>query len=298
GRVADGRVPGEELGEGDEVALADRRRRRGHVAPVELVEAGALAAAGLEAQPEPVSGAPRRRAQQKRVRLGSDVAPDEIPVRLETAGREHGRRPSRNLYERLAEPHASARRLEDGPRQPFRLEPATGGRRIACAALGHHGPERLEPVEIAVEPVEHGVLEHRIAVGAFRPEAIKVAVTPDDAARQEHRAAAAASLLIDLNRRAPGAGLRCRGEPGHPGAGDDQIRQTSENVGLCSTYSILIRFGPQTNTANVLAASRTSATSIPRRRASSSCSCPESTSSAMWFRSGRSPSEARACTSV
>ena len=76
----------------------------------------------------------------------------------------------------------------------------------------------------------------------------------------------------------------------------------ARNSGLCSTYSSWMPSGPHTKNANVFAASRTSAISMPRSRASSRCSWPESTSSAMWFSSGRSvlavaPATRRRCLS-
>ena len=42
-----------------------------------------------------------------------------------------------------------------------------------------------------------------------------------------------------------------------------QVRYFSAKVGLCSTYSIFTRSGPQTKTASVFGASTTSATSMP-----------------------------------
>src|SRR5205823_10477350 len=62
----------------------------------------------------------------------------------------------------------------------------------------------------------------------------------------------------------------------------------SENVGLCSTYSICTRSGPQRNAAYVFAASTTDSTSIPRSPASAITSSAEPTSTARWFSSGRS----------
>ena len=78
-------------------------------------------------------------------------------------------------------------------------------------------------------------------------------------------------------------------EARHPRARDrDAPTQVSENVGLCSTYSIRTRSGPQTKTASVFGASTTLSISTPRSRAAATCSSAESTRTARWLRSGRS----------
>ena len=133
-------------------------------------------------------------------------------------------------------------------------------------------PSDSSHVEVGIEAIEDRALKRLVAAGAFGAEAIELAVPPDHAAREQHRAASAIALLVDLDGRAVRARLRSRHEPRHAGSGHYEVGQTREKVGLCSTYSSLMRSGPQTKTANVLAASRTSATSMPRRFASSSCS--------------------------
>src|SRR6185437_3094204 len=77
-----------------------------------------------------------------------------------------------------------------------------------------------------------------------------------------------------------------RDQAGEPGPGDRD--HFNENVGLCSTYSIRTRSGPQRNAANVFAASTTDSTSMPVSPASATTSSAESTSTAMWLSSGRS----------
>src|SRR5204862_3339759 len=107
-------------------------------------------------------------------------------------------------------------------------------------------------------------------------------------ARQAHRPADVVPLLEDLDIGSELPRPCCRREAGHPGPRDDQLGHFRAKPGLCSTYSIRIPYGPVTNTAQVFAAS-TSSYSSPRSRALSTCSLYESTSSARWFSSGRSP---------
>ncbi len=133
--------------------------------------------------------------------------------------------------------------------------------------------------------------------GHSRAEALEVAVAPDHPAGQQHRAAGAVALLAAARRRRRSC-TRLRGgrQPGHAGPGHDQVRhrassdQSQREPGLCSTYSSLMRSGPHTKTANVFAASRTSATRARGRAPPRGAPAPESTSSAMWFSSGRSVS--------
>ena len=63
-----------------------------------------------------------------------------------------------------------------------------------------------------------------------------------------------------------------------------------EKLGLCSTYSMRTRSGPQRKTAYVFAASTTLSTSTPSSSASLMCSSAESTRTARWFSNGLSGS--------
>src|SRR5439155_25257622 len=164
----------------------------------------------------------------------------------EAAGGEDDRGPARQRAQGLVERDA-ARSLDQRLGQPGRVEADAGRERVAGLAPGQGRPERLEPVEVRVEPLEDESLKRGVAVGAVRAEGVELAVPPDDPAREQHRAAGAVALLEYAHVRPARACLRGRREPGHAGPGDDQVRppaQTSEKLGLCSTYSSLIRSGP------------------------------------------------------
>src|SRR5205807_9511955 len=99
---------------------------------------------------------------------------------------------------------------------------------------------------------------------------------PDDAAGDEQRAAWTSCLPASDCADAELTPPHGRAEAGHPRAGNGYF---NEKVGLCSTYSIRTRSGPQTNTARVFAASTTFST-MPIDSASSVCSSAESTRTA------------------
>src|SRR4051794_4234021 len=109
---------------------------------------------------------------------------------------------------------------------------------------------------------------------------------PEDAGREQHRTAGARALLDDADAAAELAQACCADEPGQAGAGDEDVAQVSENVGLCSTYSTRTRSGPQTKTAYVFAASTTLSISMPLSFADAMLSSVESTRTARWLRSG------------
>jgi hypothetical protein len=98
-----------------------------------------------------------------------------------------------------------------------------GRARVAGLALGDVTPERLEPPEVAVEAVEHEPLELGVAVGRFGAEELEVAVAPDDAAREQHRAAGPVALLEHRHVRPELARVGGGAQPGHAGAGYDQV---------------------------------------------------------------------------
>ena len=124
-----------------------------------------------------------------------------------------------------------------------------------------HARRPLEPLERLVEPLPDQALQALVAVRALARGSRRARGA---ARRRSSRAASnrparlpfswTTTLVPEL------AGARGRDEPRHPRAGDGQ-RQFSANVGLCSTYSILTRSGPQRNTAYVFGPSTTSATS-------------------------------------
>src|SRR5581483_113287 len=144
--------------------------------------------------------------------------------------------------------------------------------------------------ERVVEPVPDQGLEILVAAGALCAEVVPLEVAPDDAAGEQHRAPHPRPLLHDL-RLDTELAQACGGDqPCHPGSCDEHgaRRYRSENVGLCSTYSMRTCSGPRRNTAYVFGASTTLSISTPRSFAAAMCSSAESTSTAMWLSSGRS----------
>jgi len=92
-------------------------------------------------------------------------------------------------------------------------------------------------------------------------------------------------------RHRPHPGWRARAAAQRPAMpAPATTNYVSEKVGLCSTYSIRTRSGPQRKTAYVFGASTTLSTSTPSSSASAMCSSAESTRTARWLRSGRSGS--------
>src|SRR5919106_1586500 len=184
----------------------------------------------------------------------------------------------------------SARSSHQRLSQPLRVEAHSGGQWVSRLAR-HRGPsQRLQPPDVRVKPLEQQLLQISVAARALGVEPVQLPVAPDHPARQPHRPAGAVQLLVHRRRRAQPASLRRRHQAGHSCAGHYKVGQTSAKPGLCSTYSIRTPAGPRRKTANVFGASLTSSISTPRRSASRCTSSAESTSSAMWFSSGRSPS--------
>ena len=149
---------------------------------------------------------------------------------------------------------------------------------------------RLEPLERVVEtlpdeplerssPAGHSRTERRPSRGGARPRTDDRSIEPPMRVPFSRTTTGHAELAQAARRR--------RARPCRPRRRDHYV---SENVGLCSTYSIRTRSGPQRNAAYVFAASTTDSTSIPRSPASAITSSAESTSTARWFRSGRSGS--------
>src|SRR5215470_15612307 len=206
-----------------------------------------------------------------------DVLADELGVTLESAGREDVR-----LLRRRAQPEL-ARHPDECLRQTARVEALPRRARVAGLVPDDRRAERLEPCDPVVQPLPDRALQTLVSGRALRSEVVPLPKAPDDAAREQHRAAGSRPFLVDDGRGAESAGVRGSAEARHPGAGDPQV---SANSGLCSTYSIRTRSGPQTKTARVFAASTTLSISTPRSRAAASCSSAESTSTARWLRSG------------
>ena len=183
---------------------------------------------------------------------------------------------SRQLAERLAEAGAH-RRGGRGPRSAIACRSARRSSRVARVARSTTAaPRRSSQAEVVVEPLVDEPLQLRVAARALRRKSLEVAVAPDDAAREQHRPAGAVALLVHDDVGAALASPRAAAtRPAMPAPATTRsgiTAQTSEKPGLCSTYSSLIRSGPQTKTASVFAASTTSAISRPRGRASSSTS--------------------------
>src|SRR5581483_1292859 len=126
-----------------------------------------------------------------------------------------------------------------------------------------------------------------VPLWALTTKRIEVAVAPDDTRGQQHRAAGPCRALAQHDVASQLAQAGGGDEPRHPGACDrDHVKL---NVGLCSTYSIRTRSGPHRKAAYVFAASTTDSTSIESSPASAITSSAASTSTARWFKSGRSP---------
>ena len=128
-----------------------------------------------------------------------------------------------------------------------RVEALPGRERVRRVLPDDLRPQRNQPVERLVERVEEHPLEPFVTAGALAPEVLEGSVAPDDTAREEHRAARPVALLQHDWVGAELAGARGCAEAGHPGAGYEHY--VREKLGLCSTYSILTRSGPQTKSA-------------------------------------------------
>ena len=112
-------------------------------------------------------------------------------------------------------------RPDEHVRQASRVEALPGRARVRRVLPHDLGPERDEPVEPFVEPVEHEPLEPLVAVRTLAAKVLERQVTPDDAAREEHRPARAVALL-EHDRLGPElAGARSSAQAGHPSSGDD-----------------------------------------------------------------------------
>src|SRR5207237_5808416 len=109
--------------------------------------------------------------------------------------------------------------------QSARVEAPADRARVLRLSRDDRGAERLEPVQPVIELLDDQLLEARIAGRAFTPESLEAAVAPDDPARQHHRAARPVAFLEHDGRNAELASARCSAQPGHAGAGDDQLRK-------------------------------------------------------------------------
>ena len=197
----------------------------------------------------------------------------------EAAGGEDHRRAVRERAAAARRPHstspASAATIEPGSKR----RPTVRG--LPSSRLRHPRAARLEPVEVLVEALEQHALERLVAVRALAPELVpKSRVAPEHAGGEAHRAAGAAPFSRWSTRAPSSRACAAAARPAIPApATTRSAGHASEKLALCSTYSSLIRPGAQTNTASVLAASTTSATSAPRARTSRSTASAESTSS-------------------
>src|SRR5919201_898952 len=190
------------------------------------------------------------------------------------------------MYSYITSEPRLSRGTDEGLCQPAGIETLAHGARVSGLVLDDRRAERLEPSDRVVKLVPNPPLEELLAVRALRSEVLPLAVPPHDAAREQHRAARTRPLLEQQRLGAELAQPRRGGEAGHPCACN---RYRNENVGLCSTYSMRTRSGPQTKTARVLAASTTLSTT-PISSASAMCSSTESTRTARWLSSGFSGS--------
>src|SRR5581483_4651985 len=242
------------------------RHRPGHRSPVELVARDGLAAACQD--------------EVDSLSLRAGVRPTEQAA----LARKPNRVPAGRDDERLAGRGFGCRELDlsgranERVRQPARLEPAARRELAGRVARDHRRAEPLEPVDRLVEAFPDQPLELGIAAGALAAEFDELAIAPDHAAGEPHRPAGPVAFLEHAH--ASGGD-----EAGHPRS-ENRDRQRNEKLGLCSTYSSFTRSGPQTKTANVFAASTTSATSNSPSRAGAA----SSTSTARWLSSGRSVS--------
>src|SRR5262249_45766203 len=170
---------------------------------------------------------------------------------------------------RLAEPDLAGGAREH-VRQRARLEAQADRQRVAGLLPDDLGAERAQPLEPLVEPLDDDALQLGVAARALLAERLEVAIAPGDARREEHRPAGTVSLLVHDRVEPELARADSRAEAGHAGPCDVQSlgAQVSENVGLCSTYSMRTRSGPQRKTASVFAASTKRSTSMPRSSAS------------------------------
>ena len=154
--------------------------------------------------------------------LARDVAAEELAACREPAGCEHDRGVGGEPGEGLAQP-GFAGEVDERPLDRRGVEPDARGALVAGAPLGDDGAERLEPLGVAVEPVEHQALKCRIPVRALLTEGLKARVAPHHAARQEHRSSWAVALLQEEDVGAAPARLGGRREPGHARSGHEEI---------------------------------------------------------------------------
>src|SRR4051794_23025753 len=282
------RVPPVELRERDEALLGNRSRRRRHRAAVELVHAARDAGAARHGEAQSIPRAPRVRAQEELAAWVDDLA-HQVAVSLKTAGRQDEL--LRVLRHGLAEPDLPGRARQH-IRQRTRVESQSDRQRIARFLPYDLRTKAAQPREAVVELLDHLALQLLVTARALLAERREIAIAPDDTGREEHRTADALPFLVDQRVEAEVARTNGRAEAGHAGAGDVQRRraQVRENVGLCSTYSMRTRSGPQRKTASVFAASTNRSTSIPSSSASRLWSSAESTRTARWLSNGRSPS--------
>src|SRR5439155_21102325 len=113
--------------------------------------------------PQPVARAPRVCAQRQR-RGRRDVAVDELPAPLEAPGRE-----DRRLVARRLEAHVAGR-SDERLREAAWIEANAGRQRVARLLPHDRSPQRAQPLETVVDPVEHEPLQLRIAARTLAPE--------------------------------------------------------------------------------------------------------------------------------
>ena len=201
-----------ELGQRDEVFLADPRRRCGHHAAVELFEIVGEVRPARDRMCEPGAVAPWIRAQEQAALAGESLA--------EAAGREDDRLRTMVLGKRSLELDIAGEQLGERAR----VEPLARRSRILGVRPHRVGAERDEPLERVVEPLPDEPLQRLVAAWALRAEVVPLDVAPDDAARKQHRPARTRALLDHAGPEAELPRPCGADEPGHPGACDQHQR--------------------------------------------------------------------------
>ena len=206
------------------------------------------------AQREPVSLAPRVRAEQQPALTG-EAGPRTLRSRGSRASGNTSAEP--DVAARHGRARASARPCRNASR------PSADSRSPAPAPA-----RRATPARPARRPAPSTTRAWRAGspAGHSRAKLLERAMPPDDSARQQHRAAGAVALLVDDGLRAELPGSRGGDEAGHAGTGDVEPRSGEREGGLVLDVLELHAVGPPDEDAPACSARR------PRRR--SRCRAP------------------------
>ena len=254
-----------ELRRADEVGFAPASGGRRHGAAVELVLARGELGAARQGEGDPAAVRPRSCAKRQPAVLRKGRRTRLSPGRF---------RPP--APERLTEPTSTARTCR------VSVSACVSKRRPTVSGLPVSRASTDAPSDSSQSSASSS-RSHTSVCSAGSPRG----QSRRNASSSRWRQITPLESSIDPPERVPRSSTRtsrpsCRSraggdEPRHPGARDGDVRQVSENVGLCSMYSSFTCSGPQTKSAIVFGASTTSSTSTPSSSASAMCSSTDST---------------------